>query len=150
VSIPAVSNDRIYVGCEDMNLYCLDLRGREQWRFRTEGAVWLVPVPFDGKVLFPSWDCNIYVVYASTGKLVWKFRTEGDPSPFPPPYESFELAIKTRIDSDFSLEKMDRRYEEHREQEEGTSAYKSRVTYQMGTTYREKGKYQIDSQVEEL
>lgn len=37
-----------------------------------------------------------------------------------------------------------------REDELNTSTYKSEITYHMGTAYREKGKYQIDSDEEEF
>ena len=149
ISIPEVYDDKIYIGCEDKHLYCLDLNGRELWRFRTEGAIWLKPVNFDDKILFTCWDCHVYVVDANTGKLVWKFRTAGEPSPFPPPYDTFELVMKRTTDTGAKDDKAVKKYDLNLgEDEESTSAYKSRVTYQISTQYSEKGKYQIDSDEE--
>jgi len=149
MSIPEVVNDKIYFGCEDKNLHCLNLQGRELWKFRTEGAIWLKPVSFDNKILFTCWDCHVYVVDANTGKLVWKFRSAGEPSPFPPPYDTFELVMKKTVDRGAEAKEGPKKYEiTFSEEETGTSAYKSRITYQVSTQYREKGKYQIDSDEE--
>jgi len=151
ISIPEVVNDKIYFGCEDQNLYCIDLKGRILWKFRTEGAVWLKPVSFDGKILFTCWDCHVYVVDAESGKLIWKFRTEGEPSPFPPPYDTFELVMKKTAETGVRGNEEKKKYDLNiTDEQKGTSAYKSRVTYQVSTHYREKGKYQKDSDEEEF
>ncbi len=148
--IPEVRDDRIYVGCEDHNLYCVDLLGNELWRFETQGAIWLKAVAWDGKVAIPSWDCHLYVVDTQTHKLLWKFRTEGGPSYLPPPYESFEMEMKIPR-SEAGEDSKKKQYELNlAEEEDGTSAYKSRITYQISTQYAAKGKYQIDSDEEAL
>ena len=148
VSIPDVFQDKIYIGCEDKNLYCLDMQGRVKWKFRTEGAIWLKPVHFDNKILFTCWDCHVYVLDADTGELVWKFRTAGEPSPFPPPYDTFEVVMKRAAETVVETEGPKKYDINMAEDVESTSAYKSRITYQISTQYSEKGKYQIDSQEE--
>ncbi len=151
ISIPELYDDKIYFGCEDKYLYCLNLEGRVLWRFKTEGAIWLKPVNFEDKILFTCWDCHVYVVDANTGKLVWKFRAAGEPSPFPPPYDTFELVMKRAADTGPREEKVEKKYDLNLGgEEEGTSAYKSRITYQISTQYAEKGKYQVDSDEEEF
>jgi outer membrane protein assembly factor BamB len=148
--IPELYEERVYVGCEDHYLYCVDLDGKELWRFETQGAIWLKCVAFDGKICVPSWDCHLYVVDTRTHELVWKFRTEGSPSYLPPPYESFEIEMKIPR-SEVAEEVKKKQYDlDLAEEEGGTSAYKSRITYQISTQYSEKGKYQIDSDEEAL
>lgn len=148
LSIPTIYEDRIYIGCEDRNLYCLDLEGREMFRFETQGAIWLRPVVGEGIIAVPSWDCHVYALDVKDHKLRWKFRTDGAPSILPPPYESFEMVM--RIPEAKVEEEKKKAYDlDMSGQEElGTSAYKSRVTYQISTQYSEKGKYQVDSQEE--
>jgi hypothetical protein len=90
----------------------------------------------------------MYVVDTSTHELVWKFRTEGSPSILPPPYESFEIEMKIPK-SEVEEEVVKKTYDLNLgEEEDGTSAYKSRITYQISTQYSAKGKYQIDSDEE--
>ncbi len=148
LSIPEIYEDRIYVGCEDQYLYCVDLDGNEIWRFKTQGAIWLKCVAFDGKVCVPSWDCHIYLVDIASHELIWKFRTEGSPSYLPPPYESFEIEMKiprSMVEEEAAKKTYDFTMGS---EDDGTSAYKSRVTYQVSNQYVAKGKYQIDSDEE--
>ncbi len=149
-SIPAVFEDRLYVGGDDKIFRCLDLDGKELWRFETQGLVWMQPSFRNRTAYLTSWDCNLYAVDVDTHKLLWKFRAEGSPSYVSPPHESFELSVNIpKGDMKDEPKKVyDMNFE--REDELNTSTYKSEITYQMGTTYREKGKYQIDSDEEEF
>jgi outer membrane protein assembly factor BamB len=149
--LPTIYDRKIYFGCEDRNLYCLDLKGKVMWTFETQGVIWLKPVIYEGMVMIPSFDCHVYALKPDTGKLLWKFRTEGDPSPVPPPYDAFEVTMKRVIDTSKRVEEgRQKQYELDLEEEENTSTYKSRITYQVSTQYSEKGKYQVDSDEEEF
>ena len=149
-SIPEIYEGRIYVGCEDQYLYCVDLDGNEMWRFKTQGAIWLKPIASNGRLFVPSWDCHIYVLDLETQELVWKFRTDGSPSVLPPPYESFEVVMKIPR-SEVEKVTTKKNYDlDLGEDEGGASAYKSRITYQISTQYASKGKYQVDSDEEAL
>jgi len=150
VSIPTVHEGNIYFGCEDQNLYCIDLEGREKWRYKTQGVIWLKPVGIGPNVLFPSFDCHIYLVNARTGKTVWKFRTEGEQSPLPPAYDTFEMVMSRKQTKAEERDGPAKRYEFRLDEEDNTSTYKSRITYQVSTQYAAKGKYQVDSDEEEF
>jgi len=151
VLVPAIHDDRVYFGCEDHNLYCLDIDGNELWRFGTQGPVLLAPVVWEGKAYFPSYDCNFYAIDIGTRKLTWKFRAEGSPSYMPPPWDMFELVIKRRGHEGRAGGDTGKRYDLNMADEEAAGRfYKSRVTYQLSTQYREKGKYQTDSDEDAL
>ncbi len=149
-SIPAINNNRIYVGFEDYCLYCLDLKGNVMWKFETQGSVWLT-IAFSGnKVIFPSWDCNLYCIDDKTQKIIWKFRTGGSPSYIPPANEEFEVVIKRPEGTTTGEGGREKRYDFRFGEEDNTSTYKSRITYQVSTQYASKGKYQVDSDEEAL
>ena len=149
IAHPLVEDDKIYFGSEDQNLYCIDLSGKKLWTFPTQGIVWWKPAIRDGKIYFTSWDCNLYCVDVKTHRLVWKFRGQGSPSYIPPPFESYELvAKKSVIESGLVEADTRKRYEfDTEESHEEGSVYKMRITYQVSTHYREKGKYQSDDEV---
>jgi len=143
VHIPLVNGDHVYFGSGNKLLYCLDMDGKKVWTFGTNGSIVLNPVIREGCLYFGSWDCHMYCIDTS-GNLVWKFRVEGEPSYKPPSYEAFEVRIKVEQEEVEELPK--KRYDfEFHEEEESASTYKSEITYQMGTAYIKKGKYQIDS-----
>ena len=150
LGVPRVFDGLLYVpSAGDWCMHCFDLNGRELWRFKTEGFVFEGSAKIGNRIVFGSWDCNLYCVDVDTKRLIWKFRAPGSPSYAPPPYESFEVDFevpKSEVD-----ESAKRQYDFHLESENlNTSEYKSDITYQSGTTYREKGKYQIDSKTEEF
>jgi len=45
------------------------------WKFKADGPIVGSPVAKDGKIVFGSYDGNIYCVDAKTGSLQWKFPT---------------------------------------------------------------------------
>ena len=74
-SSPAVTKDRLVVGCRDKRLHCLDRKtGKRLWAFRTRGKVDSSPVIADGKVIVGSDDGNLYVVSLEDGKKLWSFE----------------------------------------------------------------------------
>ncbi len=148
IGTPVVHNEKIYFTSEDMNFYCLSLEGKVIWKYKTQGFAWWKPAIFQDKVYFGSYDCFFYALDAETGTLVWKFRTQGSPSTGPGPYEGYELSITAPKQEVREVKK--KTYELHmtEEGEEDSRFYKSRITYQVSTQYREKGKYQIDSDEE--
>ncbi|MBN2330910.1 MAG: PQQ-binding-like beta-propeller repeat protein [Candidatus Aenigmarchaeota archaeon] len=150
-SIPAFKDGRIYVGFEDYNLYCLDMQGKVIWKFTTQGPIWLTAVFWGNMVIFPSWDCNMYAIDASSARVIWKFRTEGSPSYLPPAHDEFEVVIRKQAEGAGKKEGERKTYEFILDDEsEDGRFYKSRITYQISTQYAEKGKYQIDSDEEAL
>lgn len=147
---PEVHEDRIYVTSEDKNFYCVSMEGKELWKFTTEGPVWWKPSFLGNIVYFGSYDCNLYAVDIRTRKLVWKFRCPGTPSYLPPLHDDFEVRLK--IPKEVVSEEVGAKRYDVGIADEGESSdfYKSRITYQISTQYQSKGKYQIDSDEEEL
>jgi outer membrane protein assembly factor BamB len=80
---PAILGDTIFIGCEDMKLYALDLKtGSEKWAIETEdkitAGVNLTPNP-DGDghwILLNGYDGVCRALDAATGKEIWKHATE--------------------------------------------------------------------------
>ncbi len=78
-SSAAISDNSVFVGSGDMNLYSLNkTTGVLQWKFATRGAVQSTPAVSAGKVFVASSDGNLYAVNESTGKQTWVFKTNGE------------------------------------------------------------------------
>jgi|GEM_PF-336948 len=73
---PTIANDRMYIGARDGNFYCLDMDGREIWRFRTGGVIESKAVVKEGRIYFGSEDGNLYCLDLK-GKEIWRFRVDG-------------------------------------------------------------------------
>jgi outer membrane protein assembly factor BamB len=76
---PTIANGVLYINCEDMNLYALDIStGALKWKFSQDpiptglGGNWSSPTVSNGVVYFGSLDHHIYSVDAITGILKWK------------------------------------------------------------------------------
>ena len=79
-STAAIADGRVFVGCDDGNLYALDFKtGKKQWTFATDDIVESSPLVHNGRVYFGSpwsvsnalWNaaqCNCVVVVASFGR----------------------------------------------------------------------------------
>jgi outer membrane protein assembly factor BamB len=76
---PCIYKGRVYVGCLDKNVYCLDAgMGELIWKFRADGGFCPAsPIAHDGMIYIGSYDFNFYALEADTGKLVWKYKTQG-------------------------------------------------------------------------
>jgi len=48
---------------------------RPEWFFQADGPIVGSPVAADGKIIFGSYDENIYCIDAYSGTLLWKFKT---------------------------------------------------------------------------
>jgi outer membrane protein assembly factor BamB len=91
---PLINNDKVYEGCADGQLYCLDLAtGKRISQFATNGIVYSSPVVSDSLLFVGSDDGHLYAlkghppvkqsiteryVYFDTAKLNVYFRTGGD------------------------------------------------------------------------
>lgn len=72
------SEDIIYAGSNDKNLYVLDIAdGNKLWEFSTGDWV-SKPTVVDGVVYFGSRDAKLYALNAADGKKIWEFTTEGE------------------------------------------------------------------------
>jgi outer membrane protein assembly factor BamB len=69
--------DRVYVGCDDGNLYAYDANGEFKWKFPTAGPVESSPaVDMNGDIYFGSDDGSVYALFPS-GALKWRYQTNG-------------------------------------------------------------------------
>jgi outer membrane protein assembly factor BamB len=147
MGIPFIYRGRMYLGSEDLNLHCFSLSGEKLWSFKTEGAVFIRCAAEGDTLFFTSCDCFLYALDLKTRDLLWKFRADGAPAYLPPPYESFEMVMKigrAAAEDAGAQEYVFGAFDVGR----NVSAYKSDMTYQSSTTYRSKGKYQVDADKE--
>jgi len=76
-SSPAVHEKAVYIGDLYGNLHAVSVEdGQQLWVFETEGEIRSSPVVVDDKILFGSYDENLYCL-SKTGELLWKTRSEG-------------------------------------------------------------------------
>jgi outer membrane protein assembly factor BamB len=80
LSSPVVSQDSVYFGSGDGNVYSLDAAtGKLRWKFHTGDVVHASPALADGALFIGSWDSYFYALDAATGKEKWRFKTGEDP-----------------------------------------------------------------------
>jgi outer membrane protein assembly factor BamB len=80
----AVASNRVYVGSNDKNLFCLDAAsGKKIWNYTTNGAIYSAPAVYGGKVFFGSNDYKVYCLNASTGNHIGNYTTGGPVSSSP-------------------------------------------------------------------
>jgi outer membrane protein assembly factor BamB len=146
---PRAYEDKIYLGSDDHYMRCISLDGKVLWKFKAMHNVWYGVEKQGNKIIFGSWDCNVYCIDENTQKLIWKFHTGGSPAPIPESYAQFEMQM---VLPEVQVEEKKKSYDLILDEEsnENTSTYKSRITYQISTQYGAKGKYQVDSMEEEF
>ncbi len=74
-STPEIANGLVVFGGEDGIVHAVSPNGEKAWRFRAAEAICSDPW-YDRKtnrVLFSSFDHNLYAVHASTGQEAWRF-----------------------------------------------------------------------------
>jgi hypothetical protein len=70
-----VKDGVIYFGGWDGNFYAVDVAtGKLLWKFKTNGPLDNGPASWGNRLIFGSYDCNLYCV-DTQGRLVWKFPT---------------------------------------------------------------------------
>ncbi|HME53434.1 MAG TPA: PQQ-binding-like beta-propeller repeat protein, partial [Candidatus Lokiarchaeia archaeon] len=75
-SSPAVVGGRVYVGCDDGKVYCLNaITGASVWNYTTGGAVISSPAVASGRVYVGSYDHKVYCLNAMTGASLWNYTT---------------------------------------------------------------------------
>jgi outer membrane protein assembly factor BamB len=78
VTTPAIAEGSVFFGCENKNLYSLDVEtGQQLWKFKTGDAVYSSPAVDKGIVYCGSNDSKLYAVAVETGQEVWRFKTGG-------------------------------------------------------------------------
>ena len=73
ISSPSVVDDKVYVGSNDKNIYCLDaLSGSLVWNYTTGFGIKSSPAVVDGKVYIGPDDGYVYCLDAENGSLIWE------------------------------------------------------------------------------
>lgn len=69
-----IAAENIFSPAADENLYSLDLNGRLQWTFSSEGEAWAKPIPGDNCdcLYLPTMDHSVYAVDAQSGTQIWR------------------------------------------------------------------------------
>ncbi len=76
---PAVTEQAVYFGSDDKNLYAVNKKtGKQIWNFATGGPIRSTPAVAGGKIFINSADGNVYAVDKEKGKLQWSFKTGGE------------------------------------------------------------------------
>ncbi len=76
VSSPAVANGRVFVGCNDGAVYCLNSsNGELVWYYPTESEVKSSPAIDNGCVYIGSGDGNVYALNSTNGSQLWNYTT---------------------------------------------------------------------------
>jgi outer membrane protein assembly factor BamB len=76
---PVVDNNRVFIGSQDKNFYCLDKdSGQVLWTFTTKWRVGAGAAVHDDAIYFGSHDGAFYRLAAKTGKMVWSFQSDAD------------------------------------------------------------------------
>lgn len=81
---PAVVDGKLYIGCSDYNVYCLNATsGAFIWSYKTNSYVTSSPAIADGKVYIPSNDNYFYCLNATSGAFIWSYTGTGAASNSP-------------------------------------------------------------------
>jgi outer membrane protein assembly factor BamB len=140
-AVPYVDNDMIYITAEDTHIYCIDGSGHLRWKTKTGGPVWWMPAIYGQKLFIGSWDCKLYVLNKSNGKIISTFNTSSSQQAFIPDFkEGFRAEVKhgTRIDDSISED----RYKFRKGAETvSLSDYHVTSEYSAKSEYRQKSDY---------
>jgi eukaryotic-like serine/threonine-protein kinase len=80
LSSPVISDNTVYFGSGDGNVYALDAAsGALRWKFHTGNVVHASPAVVAGTLFVGSWDRYFYALDAASGKERWRFKTGEDP-----------------------------------------------------------------------
>lgn len=77
VPSPVVADGRLYVGCDDHKVYCLDARtGALLWAHETKDIVEASALVSGGRVFVGVTDGSFLALDAASGTLAWSFQTQ--------------------------------------------------------------------------
>lgn len=76
-STPAIKGERLFVGCDDGNVYAMDIHtGQKIWEFKTGGPVRSAPaIAEDDTIYVGSFDHKIYGINGANGTKRWELKT---------------------------------------------------------------------------
>lgn len=76
-SSPAVVDGKVFIGCGDHYVYCLNSSdGNLIWRYQTGDHVPSSPAIVDGRLYIGSDDGYLYCLDSSNGNLIWRYKVD--------------------------------------------------------------------------
>ncbi|MBF0197124.1 MAG: PQQ-like beta-propeller repeat protein, partial [Planctomycetes bacterium] len=74
-SSPIIAENIIFIGCENENLYALDLfTGQNVWQFESDDMISAPPLYLSANIIFGSESGSLYSLEAKSGKTNWVQR----------------------------------------------------------------------------
>ncbi|MCK9596818.1 PQQ-binding-like beta-propeller repeat protein [Candidatus Pacearchaeota archaeon] len=77
-SSPAVVNDFVYIGLENLTYALNATNGSQMWNYTTGDQIYSSPAVSNGIVYIGSTDDKIYALNATTGEKIWDYTTSAD------------------------------------------------------------------------
>jgi outer membrane protein assembly factor BamB len=138
---PLVACGKLYLGTDDKNVYCLDLKGNILWRFRTDSKIGS-PVVYDNGIIYAgSFDCHMYALDSGTGSEIWRYATSVlTPSYSPPAQEAFRIEVKKDLGSEDTV---DEKYSGKSQSGSLRSEYTFKSEYATKSDYKTKSDYDV-------
>ncbi len=137
-----IGNGLLFFGSNDNNLYAVNAKtGDLKWKFNTKSLVVGTPTVVGEKIIFGSWDGNLYAL-SMDGNVLWNFHTSiSTPAPFHTdnPYEVKET-FKFTWQQEAASEKEDRYASKGSSMGEGLSLYGTGDAGYMGSRKEYVGK----------
>jgi eukaryotic-like serine/threonine-protein kinase len=74
-SSPTISNGTLFAGCDDGNLYAINVKtGAKKWAVSTGYAVRSSPIVANNNVIFSAYG-GVYALDVETGRQIWKYES---------------------------------------------------------------------------
>jgi outer membrane protein assembly factor BamB len=74
-SSPVVYEEKVYFGCRNGGLYCLDAgTGEQVWKFAAGTGIGASPAVLDHRVFIGGYNGSFWCVDANSGEKVWEFK----------------------------------------------------------------------------
>lgn len=77
VSLPVENDEYFYFGADNGIFYCINSRGKEIWKCKTNGKIRTEALVHDNRVYFGSADNHFYCLDAFSGNKIFSFATDG-------------------------------------------------------------------------
>ncbi|XP_006113560.2 beta-alanine-activating enzyme [Pelodiscus sinensis] len=98
-SSPHCSEQYVFIGCVDGNVYCFSHSGEKVWQFSTHGPIFSSPCISSltkQEIFFGSHDCFVYCCNMG-GNLLWKFETTSSVYATPFVFHGHDLESETLL-----------------------------------------------------
>jgi outer membrane protein assembly factor BamB len=74
---PLILNDKIYVGTNSGQLFCVEkITGKKNWHFPAQASIQGIPAELGGKIYFSDVKANMYCIDGQSGELSWSTQLQ--------------------------------------------------------------------------